>query len=414
MTIAYPSEPPTLDPFAPGGDSTATRDILQLLMPSLLGPDGDNEVLAGPIQPDGDTATLSIREDARWSDGRAITVEDLKVTWQRGRAARQGAFHRIKNISSTNGVVTVSFDRPSTDLSGRPFSSGSGILPAHAMRTAAQRRSLARRFPVSGGPFVLKRWRRGLDMTFERNPNAFGPLIPQLDRLRIVFVPDALGALTLFKQGKVDALGPYSSADWMRRVGAVPGAQLTTERQTTWLSLVLANDQAPLKQAAVRRALVRSLDRRRTIAALIGADGEAASCHCGSYSLTGARSALEDAGWHGKPIRRRDGRSLSLTLAIDDTDELAGALARALQRQAALAGFDIQLIALSTDVLWREWLHSDDLDAALLTTRGQDLTGRTQFALASLNATLAAEAGLTLATDAGPDGPFSLAAKWHR
>src|SRR5688572_25677924 len=45
LVVAYPHEPPTLNPFVTGGDSPATRDLVRPLMPALyrLGPAGTRE-----------------------------------------------------------------------------------------------------------------------------------------------------------------------------------------------------------------------------------------------------------------------------------------------------------------------------------------------------------------------------------
>lgn len=430
MTIAYPSEPPTLDPFAPGGDSTPTRDILQLLMPSLFGPDRFTYELAStapvivPTDPvraqgSGSTYRINLRPGAAWSDGRPITVRDFRATWQRARNAEQprtrALYRRIARITGAPGSVTVRFDRVMTDVDWL-FSEGLGVLPAHAIGAPQQRRRLASAFPVSGGPFVLKRWRKGLDMTFERNPNAFAPLAPALDGIRIVFVPDALGALALFERGAVDALGPYSTADFARRAADVSGAQVSSEVQSTIMRLVLSMARAPLRQDEVREALIRSFDRARAVGGLLGPEGQPAPCApCGVTSLTQAKALLQGAGWTGRPIRRRAGRRLALTVAVENTDELGGFLARALQRGAAVAGFDVQVVALDAQTFWTEWLRGDDLQAAIVTRRVPILgRGQVAYDLARMNVSLAGEAGLTLSSDAGGDGPFAAAATWHR
>src|SRR5438270_8612682 len=89
LTIAYPAEPATLDPFAPAGDTPATRDIARMLMPGLykVTPSGARArwlLASEPVESNGPpfSVTLALRDDATWSDGKPITVEDLRFTWQ--------------------------------------------------------------------------------------------------------------------------------------------------------------------------------------------------------------------------------------------------------------------------------------------------------------------------------------------
>src|SRR2546426_984172 len=68
-------------------------------------------------------------------------------------------------------------------LSDNLFSAGLGVIPAHVRDYATWR--------VSGGPFRLEAWHRGLDMIFVRNARASPAAL--LDRIRVVFVPDGDG-----------------------------------------------------------------------------------------------------------------------------------------------------------------------------------------------------------------------------
>src|SRR5437763_5888602 len=87
LTIAYPAEPATLDPFAPAGDTPATRDIARMLMPGLykVEPSGARArwlLASEPVESNGPpfAVTLALRDDATWSEGKPLKVEDLRFT----------------------------------------------------------------------------------------------------------------------------------------------------------------------------------------------------------------------------------------------------------------------------------------------------------------------------------------------
>ena len=382
LTIAYPAEPATLDPFVPAGDTPATRDLARLLMPGLykITPSGARErwlLESEPVVSNGPpfSVTLTLRRDATWSDGQPITVDDLLFTWQlaaRGQIAREGYDQIARIVALTPKRARIEFRAPFRrwhDL----FSAGLGVLPAHGLSTPRRLAFLSSGWPVSGGAFVLKAWHRGLDMIFEPNPHAWGGK-PRLLRLRVVFVPDALGALTLFRRGQVDALGPYQAPDWTKRVA---GASVTTDAGQTSMGIVMNTRSKLLGDVRVRRAFADSIDRGRLVRGLVQTEGSkldvvppGTSAPFAVYGNVGrARATLSADGWRGAPIRSKGGTKLSFTIAVADSDGLGQVLARAIQYQAAQASIDVQTVFLPVDEIMSSWLTGPRFEAAILEWR---------------------------------------------
>ena len=115
-------------------------------MPSLyrLGPKGQRalsllarEPSAADIGGSPWSVRLQLRDDAKWSDGQAITASDIRFTWQAvmkspGIASRDG-YDRIADVvGESPSVVRLVFKAPFArwrDL----FSAGLGVLPSHAL-----------------------------------------------------------------------------------------------------------------------------------------------------------------------------------------------------------------------------------------------------------------------------------------
>jgi len=378
IVMAYPDEPATLDPFLRAGEAPATRDLVRLVMPALerLAPDGSRTpwLLAGePVVEDGPpfAVTITLRDDAVWSDGRPITTEDVRFTWRaaldpRRQVATRDGYDRISRIRIL-GPTRARLEFSQRFARWRDlFSAGLGVLPAHKLRA---------RWPVSGGPFVLRRWRRGLDMVFERNPRAWGEGA-DIDRLRVVFVPDAIGALELLRRGDVDVVGPYQAPDWRRRAGELQGATLTEDTGATWAALLMNARAEPFDDRRVRAALADALDRERFIPPLAGVDEALQTATPGLSggepfarfgNLARAEDGLADAGWTGSP-RRKGSEVLNPTLVYVG-DDLTGTIARAVQFQAVRAGFDLQTVGLDVEDLWGSWLHGSRFEAAIVIWR---------------------------------------------
>jgi peptide/nickel transport system substrate-binding protein len=399
VVVAYPYEPTSLNPFVAGGDAPPTRDLVRPLMPALykLGPKGARVpwlLASEPARADvGGTpfsVRLKLREDAVWSDGQPITASDLRFTWQAvmrspAIASRDGYDRLTDIVVESAKIARLVFKEPFArwrDL----FSAGLGVLPSHTLMKTDISNALGRAWPVSGGPYVLRAWTPGLEMIFERNPNAWGSK-PLLDRIRVQFVSDPVTALQLFRARRVDVIAPNAGVDFKRRAGAaLPGAKVSTDRGATWVGLFLDVRSGPLADLRVRRALAQAMDRPAIVEGLVRDEGAfldtpsagdptrtTASFSRYAYAPNEAERVLDSAGWKsaGKSSspRRKAGRALSFTVASVGNDELMARVLRAMNSQASAVGFDMNLVGLDSDVLWGSWLSGSRFDAAILIER---------------------------------------------
>ncbi len=396
LIVAYPWEPATLNPFVAGGDAPPTRDLVRPLWPALyrLGPQGARSLWLLAREPAGAdiggtpwSVRLRLREDAVWSNGTPITANDLRFTWQAvmtspGIASRDGYDRLADVLAESPKVARLVFRAPFArwrDL----FGAGLGVLPQHALGRTDISKALARSWPISGGPFMLKAWTPGLEMVFERNPRAWGTA-PNLDRIRVQFVPDPVTALQLYAAGKVDVLGPYVAADLARRARVARSGTTTSDRGATWAGLFLNVRTPALSDARVRRALAMGMNRRAIAEGLVREQGlftdspsaadasrTSASFARYRYEPADAEKLLDDAGWRGtgSGTRRKAGRELSVTVASVGHDELVQRVLRACNGQAAAIGIDLNLIAMDANELWGTWIHGSRFQAALLVER---------------------------------------------
>jgi peptide/nickel transport system substrate-binding protein len=399
VVVAYPYEPSTLNPFVFGGDNPPTRDLVRPLMPALykLGPKGARVpwlLASEPARADvGGTpfsVRLRLRDDAVWSDGQPITASDLLFTWQAAMkspaiASRDGYDRLTDVVVEGPKVARLVFKEPFArwrDL----FSAGLGVLPSHSLVKADISKALGRAWPVSGGAYVLRAWTPGLEMIFERNPNAWGSK-PLLDRVRVQFVSDPVTALQLFNAHRVDVIAPYAGVDFKRRTrDALSGSKVTTDRGGTWVGLFLDLRSGPLADMGVRRALAQAMDRPAIVEGLVRDEGAfldtpsagdpartAASFSRYGYAPAEAEKVLDSAGWRsaGKSStgRRKAGRALTFTVAAVGNDELMARVLRAMNSQASAVGLDLNLVGLDSDLLWGSWLSGSRFDAALLIER---------------------------------------------
>lgn len=387
IRVAWPAEPATLNPFVRGGESIATRSLVRPLMPALFltGPGGTTQPsLADRIVAETPREVrFTLRSDAVWSDGRPITADDLRFTWKtiidpRTPVASRDGYDAIADIQSDtpkNVRITFNRDMPAwRDL----FSAGLGVLPQHALAGKDFATQLRDTWPVSGGPFVLERYTRGLEIVLAATPQPWGPRAGA-QRIRISFVPDSTTALQLFERGQIDVVGPYSSPDFARRLAA-HGATVTTDIGATWTGLVLNAKAGVLTDPRVRRAAALAIDANELAVGLVRSEGTrltfpftnpplAADADARRADPAAAARLLDEAGFTGRRggTRTKGATDLEISIATTGYDDMAQRVVRGIYGHLRAVGFAVNLVALEDEQLWRDWLPSTRMQAAIVT-----------------------------------------------
>jgi hypothetical protein len=291
--------------------------------PSLVEPGSDR------LASDRRSASFRIRRGATWSDGSAITADDLRRVPEPNVVAVDGP--------AADGRVTVRFNQP---LPGwrRIWSLTSSVTPP--------------RPGVWGGPFVLATRTPGLEAVLRRNERWYGGTGPFLDEVRLVLVPDAVTARQLLARGELDVVMPPASTVRTDQLRALDGVSVAVSSRTGWWVGLRVN---PAKlNGDERRSLFRFVDLPLFVGTLLR--GEAATLN----GFAGAR----DTTWAVLPPAGRRPRSVDLAGASEDP--MAGVLAKAMQRGGRAAGGDIALRTAPIDQV-EQWIASGEYDAAVVT-----------------------------------------------
>jgi peptide/nickel transport system substrate-binding protein len=315
----------------------------------------------------GDRMTVSfvIRDEARWSDGRPVTVDDVEFTWRVMTdpglpvVVGDGFDHvlAVRKSSEKEGTLVLSppFARW-RDL----FSAGRFVLPAHAGR----RRDVAgwdRGPPVTAGPFRLGGWVGGRSITLVAEPAFWGPR-PLLRRIEVVFVPDPTTAILLLRQGRLDAVGAMPGVSWGRRLAAVPGATVSEAYGPDLVHLAMNIDE--LARAGVRRRIADAIDRTRFVEVLLRDEGRRAD----GVLAPEQPGAIPAWGGYGRGGGVDVGEDEELSLAYPK-GEILDLLARYVRAELGRSGVDIEIVPLDAEVFHDSWLPERRFDLALWEVR---------------------------------------------
>jgi peptide/nickel transport system substrate-binding protein len=429
FTIGTQNQLEHLDPF----DYFTPMDysVGQMIYPAL-----DQWTSAGVAAPDlaqswthsasGSTWTFHLYSDAKWSDGKPITANDVTFTfatilkYKATYAAIDDLYITgLTSVTATN-PTTVVFHFSSPNAGFLSYIPNIPILPQHvwakiATGNGSKLTKFATTLPiVAGGPFIPVSWNGTTTLLMKRNPHFWGPSKPgpSLNRvgLQYYYNPDTL--IDAIKSHQIDYANQVTptSASALKNAN---GINLTIYNSSELIALYF-NMKAPANKATsnvlVREALDDAVNRQQisSVAYPGGQPGESIMTPRAvdydaaikpTYDDAKANALLNQAGYKMGPggFRLENGNPLTLTILVDQQG-LGGAGLRTFQLLAAdfaKVGVKLKEDALDTAAMFTKLYGTNDNYAggwdALLETNSLDydpaeyLVGFTTSSLGTYN-----------------------------
>lgn len=219
MLIGMAAEPITLNPDGKNDDNMST--IAPLLFSKLMKVTGSGKIICDlaesyEISEDGLTYTFQLPADVKFSDGKPLTSEDVKFTFE--EIVKQGCFAAdslsvIKEITCPDDqTVVITLSKIDATFLGNLGYNGTFILPRHIYEGQDWMGDDSMQEPVGSGPFVYDNWASGVSFSVKKNENFYlGPDLPYLDGITYSFISDTDTALQAFNNGELDILGVIPS-----------------------------------------------------------------------------------------------------------------------------------------------------------------------------------------------------------
>ncbi|MCX4760789.1 ABC transporter substrate-binding protein [Streptomyces sp. NBC_01275] len=224
-----------------------------------------------------------LRDGLKFSNGDAITAEDVKFSIDRARAIKSdsGVFALLSTIDTveTQGDNEVIFHLKTADATF-PFKLSTPVAGI-VNPDDYEKDKLREGFAVDGsGPYTLKADTDGDDMTkavFTKNPNYKGTLKVNNDEVDMVSYDDADAMGKALDKGDIDLMTRSMSPEQIQKLSDATGSSDTDLVELAGLEIryLAFNTTAPaVKSKAVRQAMAQVIDRDGLVSEVYGSQAE--------------------------------------------------------------------------------------------------------------------------------------------
>lgn len=284
LRFALAGDENNLNPYTTTNRSGKTQDLLNLVYDTLLYSPFQEKPepwLATSVEHTADdkTWTFKLRSGVTWTDGKPLTVDDVKFTWDYFFKTQQGRYsHHVNDrpFMASSTVVdpqTVSFTcrdacptfdiDPGADLP---------ILPKHIWENVTEPAKFTADLPVGTGPFKMVEHKADQSYRFVANEGYFKGK-PLIDEIQMPIIKETASMFLALSTGQVDAVArvvPPESLSELERSG------LKVVRMPDYgsIQINMNNQRAPFTEPRFRKAVSLATDSDKISTTLIGAQGK--------------------------------------------------------------------------------------------------------------------------------------------
>ncbi|MFC3616730.1 extracellular solute-binding protein [Lutimaribacter marinistellae] len=267
----------SLNPFTQKG--THPWQLRFLSHESLMGRSWDEPfslygLLAESVEaaPDRSWVEFTLREEARFSDGSPVTVEDVIWSYEmlgtEGHLRYRGLWGQIDAIEQT-GPRSLRITFAETDRELALIAGMRPILNKAQWEGKDFANAPLSEIPMGSGPYVVTDYEAGRFVTLTRNPDYWGDDIPfrrgtmNFDEIRIEFYGDQTVLFEAFKAGELTAIREFNAEKWVTQYdfpavtrGDVIKTEIPHAKPSGMTGFVMNTRRAPFDDWRVREAML--------------------------------------------------------------------------------------------------------------------------------------------------------------
>ncbi|MCD4831288.1 MAG: hypothetical protein K8R02_05690 [Anaerohalosphaeraceae bacterium] len=371
LVWAFAVEPKTLNQIAVDSDIYSRWMTFGPVFESLLTYNYDTVKLepmlakSYEVSDNGLEITFVLRDHIHFSDGVAVTADDVVFTYETIMNIKVDATNIASLFVNVDRVekidkFTVKFHLKQVDYTALENVAfyAIGVYPKHIYEFEdAEDFNKRVSNPVGSGPYVFEKWDVGSSISFRRNENYWGPK-PKIDRVVYKFIKNDKARLQAFMAGDVDFVIPAPD----QYAELVKDAEFTRKYKcleywnpgVPFYYIGWNQDTVFFADKMVRRAMTHLVDMDKLIKYLLKGAGRATT---GPFYFDGpytnpqitpwgydsdkAAKLLAEAGWidtDGDGIRDKDGKAFEFKFSYSADSTLYQGLVKLLKDEMAKVG----------------------------------------------------------------------------
>ncbi|BDT95305.1 ABC transporter substrate-binding protein [Nocardia sputorum] len=362
--------------------------------------------------PDAKVFTFHLVDGVTFSDGTPLTAESVRNTFDSvvklgsGKAPLGSSY--LTGYVGTTAVdrltARVEFSKPNAPFLQASSTAALGIQADVTTAKPAEQRCLGDN--VGSGPFTYAAYRQDASATLvKRTGYHWGSAVfahrgeAYLDKIEFTVVPESGVRTGSLASGQLDAISDALPQD-APQIEAAGGRVLSTANPGVPFGLQVNVTRGPLRDPAVRQALLPAIDRKQLVDTVLGPQFKPATSTLASttpgytdlsarlaYDPAKARTILDQAGWvpGADGIRAKNGERLSFSVLFSQVFAGNQAILELVQQQLRQVGVELKLDLVSVaETTARQ--NSKDFDTSYgNTTRADGDILRTSFGLDGRN-----------------------------
>ncbi len=289
-------KPHTLNPLL--NEDITVDGVLKLIFEPLFVIDGEQSVkpnLADGylLGDDGRSIAISLRSDAKWSDGTAVTADDLIFSLDTIKSASAGSMYKsaLTNVSgyhkTSSTTVIIEYSAP---FGGCVYNLCFPLIPKHYYQGSNKVDSPKSMKPLGNGMYTFVDYRVVRDMHLKAGSNFRGK--PYIENVTVTVMSDKQTEIDAFERGLIDVLSmspeEYGGFNSQNKIEATP----YVSNQFEFLGFNFKN--AALSNKNIRQAIAYAMPMDNIINNIYLGNAEKSITPVHPRSVLGAAEGLPD------------------------------------------------------------------------------------------------------------------------
>ncbi|MFA5906127.1 MAG: peptide ABC transporter substrate-binding protein [Desulfobacula sp.] len=220
---------------------------------------------------------FQLDERAKWSDGKPVTADDVKFTFDTiyknnlPLGSTTKAF--VKSIEVLDSHK-VKFNMASGFAAFLPIAGGTLIMPKHVWENVGPVESFANSQPVTSGPFLFQEYKPRMYLRLVKN-EAYWQGKPGIDEVLIKIFMNTEAAVVALKKGELDVMPDLSGNESLiPTLLSDANAKVCIDKWPHILYIAPNYRKYPMNDLTFRKAMDLAVDKKPIISVALGGYGE--------------------------------------------------------------------------------------------------------------------------------------------